>query len=412
MRISTSQQQAQTVQAMLDQQSRLARTQQQIASGQRILVPSDDPTGAKQLLDLGAVVARVEQYQRNAGVAEARLGAEENALRSTTNLLQRVRELAVQANNDTLSEPDRKAIAVEVRERLAELLGVANSQDANGEFLFGGYRATTRPFSVAADGTVTYAGDQGQRQVQIGADRRIATGDSGDAIFQSVRNGNGTFVVDQGANAGTAVADAGTVLDPSAWVPDQYSIEFVTNSAGALAYQVIGAASGQVVPAPPAVAPADAPTYTSGAAINFRGVQLTITGTPAAGDTFSLGPSRKQDIFATLAAFATALETSATVPVARAAQHNGINRALVDLDQALQHIAVVEAGIGGRLNAIDSQRNSNDDERLRTQALLSEVGDLDYAQAITQLNQQQVALSAAQQAYVRVQGLSLFDYLG
>lgn len=412
MRISTSQQQLQTVQAMLDQQSRLARTQQQIASGQRILVPSDDPTGAKQLLDLGAAVDTTSQYQRNADVAEARLGAEENALRSTTNLLQRVRELAVQANNDSLSAPDRKAIAVEVRERLAELVGIANSQDANGEFLFGGYRVTTRPFSVAADGTMAYAGDQGQRQLQIGSDRRIAVGDSGAAVFQAVRNGNGTFVVDQGANAGTAVADAGTVPDPSAWVPDQYSIEFVTNSVGALAYQVIGAAGGQVVPALPAVAPAAAPAYTSGAAINFQGVQLTITGTPAAGDTFSLGPSRNQDIFATLTAFAAALEAPVLAPAARAAQHNAINRTLVDLDRALAHVATTDARVGGRLNVLDSQRTSNADEQLRTQTLLAQVGDLDYAQAITQLNQQQVALSAAQQAYVRVQGLSLFDYLG
>lgn len=412
MRISTSQQQLQTVQTMLDQQSRLARTQQQIASGQRILVPSDDPTGAKQMLDLGAAVTTTTQYQRNADVAEARLGAEENALRATTNLLQRVRELAVQANNDSLSAPDRKAIAVEVRERLAELIGIANSQDANGEFLFGGYRATTRPFSVAADGTVAYAGDQGQRQLQIGSDRRVAVGDSGAAVFQAVRNGNGTFVVDQGANAGTGIAGPGTVLDPAAWVPDQYSIAFVTNGAGQLAYQVSGAVSGQVVPAPPAALPTDAPAYSSGAAINFQGAQVTIEGTPAPGDTFAVAPSSHQDIFATLTAFAAALEVPVLAPAGRAAQHNAVNRTLVDLDQALAHVAATDARIGGRLNALDSQRTSNADEQLRTQTLLAQVGDLDYAQAITQLNQQQTALAAAQQAYLRVQGLSLFDHMG
>lgn len=414
MRISTSQQQLQTVQAMLEQQSRLARTQQQIASGQRILVPSDDPTGAKQMLDLGATIATAGQYQRTADVAEARLGAEGNALQSTTSLLQRVRELAVQANNDTLSAPDRKAIALEVRERLSELVGIANSQDANGEFLFGGYRATTQPFSVAPDGAVVYAGDQGQRQLQIGADRRIAVGDSGAAVFQAVRNGNGTFAIERGANTGTAIVGPGTVLDAATWRanPDQYSITFVTNGAGQLAYQITGAASGQVVPAPPAVAPTDAPAYASGAAIDFQGIQVTLTGTPAVGDTFRVAPSQQQDIFATVAALADALAAPATDPAARAAQHNDIGRALTDLDQALQHIAGVNAGVGGRLNALDSQRASNADELLRTRALLAQVGDLDYAQAITQLNQQQVALSAAQQAYLRVQGLSLFDRMG
>lgn len=414
MRISTNQQQLQSVQAMLEQQSRLARTQLQISTGQRILVPSDDPTGAKQMLDLGATIGTTGQYQRTADVAEARLGAEGNALQSTTSLLQRVRELAVQANNDTLSPSDRKAIAVEVRERLSELVGIANSLDANGEFLFGGYRATTKPFSVAPDGSVVYAGDQGQRQLQIGADRRIAVGDSGAAVFQAVRNGNGTFVIDQGANTETAIADPGTVLDAATWRanPDQYSITFVTNGAGQLAYQVTGATSGAVVPAPPAVAPADAPAYSSGAAINFQGIQVTIAGTPALGDTFTVAPSSNQDIFATVTALANALDAPVLDPAARATQHNHINRALTDLDQALQHIADVNAGVGGRLNALDSQRASNAEELLRTQALLAQVSDLDYAEAITQLNQQQVSLSAAQQAYLRVQGLSLFDRMG
>lgn len=412
MRISTSQQQLQTVQAMLDQQTRLARTQQQIASGQRILTPSDDPTGARQKLDLGAAVATTTQYQRNADAVEERLGAEGNALQSTTALLQRVRELAVQGNNDTLSDQDRQAIAVEVRQRLSELVGIANTRDANGEYLFGGYRSTTQPFSLAADGSVVYAGDQGQRELQVGPDRRIAVGDSGDAVFLAVRNGNGMLTVAQGANSGTGSADPATLTDPSAWVPDQYTISFVTNAAGQLAYQVTGATSGQVVPAPPAAVPAAAPAYTSGAAIGFQGAQITISGTPAPGDTFTVAPSGHQDIFATLTAFATALETPVATPAARAALHNAMSGVLGNLDQALQHISVVNAAVGGRLNALDSQRNTNDDEKLRTQTLLSQVGDLDYAQAITQLNQQQVALSAAQQAYLRTQGLSLFDHMG
>lgn len=412
MRISTNQQQLQTVQAMLDQQSRLARTQQQIASGQRILAPSDDPAGARQMLDLGAAAATTSQYQRNADAVEERLGGESNALQSTTALLQRLRELAVQANNDTLSDQDRKAIATEVRQRLPDLVGIANTRDANGEYLFAGYRSTTQPFSLAGDGSVVYSGDQGQRELQIGPDRRIAVGDSGDAVFQSVRNGNGTFAVAPGANTGTGIADLGTLADPSAWVPDKYTISFVTNGAGQLAYQVTGATSGQVVPALPATVPAAAPAYTSGAAIGFQGAQLTITGTPAPGDTFTLAPSSHQDVFATLTAFATALETPAATPTARAALHNAMNGVLGNLDQALQHISTVNATVGGRLNALDSQRSINDDEKLRTQTLLSQVGDLDYAEAITRLNQQQAALSAAQQAYLRTQGLSLFDHMG
>lgn len=413
MRISTSQMQAQTIRTMLEQQSRLAATQDQIASGRRIQVPSDDPSGAKKILDLEEVLGATEQFQRNADAAEARLGLEENALSGVVNVLHRVRELAIRANNSHLSPADRESIAAEARERIDELLGIANTQDANGEFLFAGYQTGTRPFATAADGSVTYAGDQGQRQLQIGPERRVAVGDSGDDVFRRIRNGNGTFVVEHGANSGTGTIGPGTVTDSATWKAGQdvYTIEFVTNSAGELAYQITGATNGQIVPAPPAVAPDDAPAYQAGAAIDFQGIQVTIDGEPQVGDTFTVRPSGYQDIFSTVNDLIAALEAPAEDPAGKASFHNDMSRFLGDLDQALDHFVAIEARVGGRLNAIDSQRDINEDMLYRSEKLLSETADLDLAEAVTRLNRQRVALEAAQQAYVRVQGLSLFNFL-
>lgn len=183
MRISTSQFFQQSVESMLARQRELAQTQQQVASGKRIQRPSDDPSAAVRVLDLKEAAQRLAQYQRNADAATARLAQEETALIGIEDLLQRVRELAVRAANDTLSDVDRRAVAAEIREHRDNFLQLANSRDANGEYLFAGFQSQTRPFSFDAGGALDYAGDSGQRKLQIGDSREVAVGDPG-TIFQ------------------------------------------------------------------------------------------------------------------------------------------------------------------------------------------------------------------------------------
>lgn len=413
MRISTSQQYERSVRAMLDQQAQVARTQAQISSGQRIEVPSDDPAGARRILALQEEITGLEQYQRNGDAAAARLGLAETAIDSTVDVLQRVRELALSANSAVLSDSDRAAIAVEMRARVDELLGIANTRDAGGDYLFSGYRTETAPFSRSPAGPVVYSGDQGRRELQIGPRDKIALVDPGSAVFGAIPNGNGSFVVQSGSNAGSGVIDPGVVTDPGVWQAsaDIYTLSFVTNAAGELAYQVSGASVGQVLPPLPAVAPADAPAYVAGADIEFGGVRVAVTGAPAVGDSFTLQPSAQQDLFETLDRLIAALEAPAGTASARADFANALNRGLSEVDQALDHLVAEQSQLGARLNLLDSHRELNQDLLLRSRKLLSDTADLDLAEAITRLNREQAALSAAQQAYVRVQGLSLFDYL-
>ena len=139
MRVSTAQVFRQSVDAMLERQRELTQTELQVASGKRIQRPSDDPSAAVRVLDLQEAQQRLAQYQRNADVATARLEQEETALIGIGNLLQRVRELAVQGANGTLSAEDRGAIAVEVREHMDGYLQLANTRDPNGEYIFAGF---------------------------------------------------------------------------------------------------------------------------------------------------------------------------------------------------------------------------------------------------------------------------------
>jgi flagellar hook-associated protein 3 FlgL len=193
MRISTGMMQRLAVDAMLDRQTDLSKTQLQLASGKRILTPADDPTGTTQVLRINQQIDLNTQYQSNGDRALSRLQVEEGALTAAGDTMQRLRELAVQALNDSTGADGRANIATEVRQRLEALLDFANSKDGSGEYLFSGYQGNTRPFVDAGGGTYNWNGDQGQRKLQISETRQVATSDSGIDIFVDLNfSGGGT----------------------------------------------------------------------------------------------------------------------------------------------------------------------------------------------------------------------------
>ncbi len=398
MRISTNQIFNSGVDAIQDQQAKVSKTSLQMATGKRILAPSDDPTGAVQSLELGTTIATTQQYQKNAVLAEQRLNLEESIFESLSVSVQRVRELTIQGNNDTQTEEDRRFIAAEIWERLDELLGLANTRDANGEYIFAGYQSQTQPFAPNGVGGFDYFGDNGQRFLQISADRQIAIGDSGDSVFRQIPNGNGTFATqDNLANSGTGVIDPGAVIDPSAWIPDTYTLNFTAPDQ----YEIRDGGGGLV----------QIGTYTSGASISFNGIQTNISGVVQTGDSFTISPSVSQDIFTTYQNLITALEGPSYTDVDRARFHNAINRVLVDLDQAAENVLDTRTTIGARLNVLETQNDTNEGSVLSLQEVLSEIQDLDYAEAVSRLQLQLAGLQAAQQTYIKTQRLSLFDYL-
>lgn len=378
-------------------QSTLSRTQQQISSGRRIVSPSDDPVGAAHVLELTRGLEETGQYQRNGEIARNRLSLEEESLVGVGNILQRARELALQANNASQSDETRGFMAVELREMQEQLVQIANSQDAAGQYLFAGYQSRTEPFVRNAAG-FQYLGDQGQRLVQIGEGRQVADGDPGSEVFQMIRIGNGVFsTAANAANTGTGVINTGSVIDPTALVPDTYAVNFVTPTD----YEVRDSGGGLVASG----------VYADGDAISFNGMQFEISGQPATGDSFTVAPAINQDMFTTLENLASALEAQTLNDTGRAHLHNDINDGLANLDRAIGQVLEIRTRVGTRLSTIESQRDLNEGIELQLAQTLSAVQDLDYAEALTSLNQQLAVLEAAQQTFVRVQGLSLFDSL-
>jgi len=151
--------------------------------------------------------------------------------------------------------------------------------------------------------------------------------------------------------------------------------------------------------------------FEPGEAIRFDGIEVTITGVPADGDSFVLERSRPQSVFVTLQNLIDALESGGDNVIDRARVHNAIGRAIADLDQAQENVLRVRAEVGARLYAIEAELDTNENALLELKSAVSKIEDLDYAKAVSEFNLQLVGLQAAQQSYVRIQGLSLFNLL-
>jgi flagellar hook-associated protein 3 FlgL len=383
--------------AMQQLQAALDHTQRQISSGRRILTPSDDPLASARSVEIRESIGRLEQFDRNANMANNRLLQEESSLGSVNNVLQRVRELALQANNATQNSESRQLIAIEMRQRLDELVQLANQKDGSGNYVFSGNLESTTPVTRMG-GSFTYNGDQGQRFIQIGEGRQIADGDSGAAVFFKIRSGNGSFITSPAAtNAGSGVLGPGSVVDPSVWDQDQYTVRFIDPAN----YEVLDSGGGIVSTA----------TFQDGDTLAFRGIEFSLKGQPEAGDEFTVAPSPYQDVFSMVEQLATALESGAPGSASLAAMNNAVNAGLQNIDQAIGNVLDVRVAIGSRLSAIESQVDSNGAFKLNYQGALAGIEDLDYAEVLSRLSLQVTTLEAAQQSFIRTQSLSLFNYL-
>ncbi len=431
MRVSTGMIYSAGVASMQKQTASLLHTQQQLASGRRILTPADDPVAAARALGVEQAKGTNALYQTNQKTASETLGMEESRLAAVGNLIANVRTLAVQGGDGALSDTDRRSISAELRQRFDELLGYANATDGSGQYQFSGYMGDTKPFSGSVSTGVTYAGDDGQRQQQVSASRQVAVSDSGNDVFMRIRNGNGSFVTSVNvANAGTGVVDAGTVTDPALWNVAGNSKDFTvrfdvdsTINPPLTTYDLVDNASGNslLTGAPAAGSGPYARTFTPGQAIVLKsqgaepafdyGAQFILSGRPADGDTFDLDASTSQSLFATLGNLINALETSTGNVPANTLLANRIGFALTDLDQAQDNLLRVRSGIGARMNEIESLAGAGEDLNLNYAQTLSRLQDVDYAEAITRLTQQQGYLEAAQKSFMNVSGLSLFNYV-
>jgi len=270
---------------MVDANSALIKTAEQLSSGKRVLNPSDDPVASTKIMQLTNDLANAKQYQKNISIAENNLVLEEASLDSIGNLIQRVQELAVQAGNTaTLSTGEYKAIAAEIDARTDELVNLLNSQNANGDYIFGGYKSREAPFTGSAASGFQYNGDEGQQFIKVANNTVIESSDSGKTIFVDIESAHPTVhTYASAANQSDPPVSisVGQIIDQDVFndfYPQDMVISFSADNAVVPAgknFTVTERSTGRVVVANQ--------RYVPGQQIDIQGARFRISGNPVSG---------------------------------------------------------------------------------------------------------------------------------
>jgi len=398
-RISTGMMFNQSVSLMLAKQAKLNHLENQIATGSKIVSAKDDPVSAGAAVGLDRVVAGLEQLGKNANNVQNRLGMQENALAQVNDLMSRAVELSIQANSPVPKSSDLKAIVSELKTIQQSLLSLANSKDGSGRYLFGGNNDADAPFLLTG-GSVSYTGDQSQRQVEVAPGQLVSDALPGSDIFMRIRTGDGTVDASaSAANTGSGLLTSVSRDGTGAWAGGSLTMHFT--DAGEGAYEVLDA-GGAVV---------GTGTHAAGEDIVVAGVRLRIEGKPAAGDAFNVGDAETRDIFSTLDKLVSALETDPSTDSDRAALQNTLQSSIRDITRASENMIDARAKGGAQLAAIDSAASARESTAVTVKSTLSTMRDLDYADAIGQYKLESAALQAAQTIFSQMQSMSLFNMI-
>lgn len=170
----------------------LYRLQQELSTGKRLRFPSDDPVQASQALRLDSTIQRQEQFLRNVEDAQSWVRFGDARLQEIMDLITEIDSLALRADNDDQTEQDRQGAALEIDQKLEQLLNLANSR-YNGKYVFGGHQTLSAPFTEVRNDagriisvSASEATIEGGIYRQISEDERLRINIPGNLLFQPV----------------------------------------------------------------------------------------------------------------------------------------------------------------------------------------------------------------------------------
>ncbi|QYJ98904.1 flagellar hook-associated protein FlgL [Shewanella alkalitolerans] len=403
MRISTAQMFNQNINSVLNKQSATSKIIDQIASGKRVNTAGDDPVAAIGIDNLNQQNALVDQFMKNIDYATNRLALTESKLGSAETLASSMKDQMLRTINGSLNASDRQTIANEMKSSLEELLSIANSKDESGNYLFSGNKTSTKPFAFDATGQVVYSGDSGIRQAIVASDVTIGTNLPGDSAFMKAANPLGDFSVNYlPGQTGDIYVESAKITDPIGHVPvapEQYTFDFADNGAGGLDLTVTDSAGTAQVFA----------NFDASSPVSVNGIEVTIDGTPAAGDSFTLSPQTEVSIFETINQAIALLDDPSKANTPQG--DSELAQLLNQMNSGMQQIDFDRGIAGNDLKRAESYLSTHTEEKLVNSSALSLLEDLDFAEAITELEKQQVALNAASSVFSKVGSTTLFDYI-
>ncbi|WP_269517639.1 flagellar hook-associated protein FlgL [Alteromonas sp. BMJM2] len=407
MRITTNQIYDQNVRSIMNNQTELSKTQEQLASGKRIIAPSDDPVGAAKVLRLTEEVDELTQFQRNNDLVTGSLEQQEAVLTNITNSINRARTLVVQSGNGILADPDKRAIGAELEQIKLEVLDLMNTQDADGNYLYAGYQSANQAFSfnpASTGNAVSFAGDAGVSFIQLSNSSKIQSTSNGYDVFENVLSRFKFSVTGSavGNLESATVKEQGTFdtffdknFDPVNAANNNYRVNFLAGGQAELVNQGTGAV-------------VDTVGFTSGQPFTIKGMQFEATAVAGDSIDFSLDTPEKKSMAQAIHEIQEILLDST---IDNGALQESIADALVGLDNGLERISLERASIGSRLNIAESSYETNLDMEIAAKAARSSIQDVDYAEASTKFAQQETALNAALATFPKITNLSLFNFI-
>lgn len=392
--------------SIAQQEAQLNSLQQQISSGVSVSTPDQGPVAYETATIGNDQISALARDTTTQADIQSQLGNVDNVYQSVAALFDNTQSVLEQALNGTTSAANMRSLAGQVSSAAQQLVGLGNTTGTNGTYLFGGSRGNVQPFQTAQGGSVQYLGDGGQSQAAISADSSASTIANGDVFMGGLAGDGFASVSAASANTGTGVLLSQGVATPAAAAAFQaqsspITLSFAAGGAG-LTYTATQAGN----PVPLQTGP-----VTAGMNLQLGGVDFQMSGTPAAGDSFTVSPSRPQSAFALLQGIAATLSSTGNTPAQSAQTSQQLNQDLASLSQYQQTVVTAQAQNGVALQAVSNAGTSDTNQSTALQSAVQSAVGVNTATVIAQLDQTTTALEAAMKAFGSVQSLSLFNYV-
>lgn len=368
MRVSTSMMFQTTSSQISKLQAEKFKTEQQVTQNQKVLVPSDDPVASARALNLSQTDALNTQYTTTRNNARSSLDNVSSKLSQVNELFIDVRTKVISAANGSYSSKERVNMASELQEQLDQLVGYANETDSQGDYLFSGFKYTTKPFDKDENGNIVYNGDQGERTLQVDSGRQLGISLPGSSIFQG--NGEDAFKTMQ-----ELITALSTPTTEEANNADAKNAEALPE------YVTYKAAQDQL----------DAADLLDP---NYSTLQLQAN---QAKEAWNIAEANRTPVAGSLKDLYSKLGVAGT-----------------RIDNLIDNVGKYTADIGSRQKELDSLDNVG---LIKTENYRTEANNLlgrnasDWADSVSQLSLQSAYLEAAQQVFSSASKMSLFNYL-
>ncbi|RJG48995.1 flagellar hook-associated protein FlgL [Motilimonas pumila] len=411
MRISTNQIFISSTANMSSSTSAIVKTQNQLTSGQKYQLASEDPTGFAKTNRLTEVIEANQQYLKNSTLVTGALSVEESTLDKIQVAIDRVRTLAVSVNNGSLSHQERLSVATEVEGIQQEIFDLMNSKNASGDYIFSGSKSSVQSFvKDPVTGRYEFQGDGNTNGIQISTSVFVQQGDSGLTLFEQIParlTATGNVIAGPAVNLNVSITsqeqfDAYHKANYDFANPGNSQLRVVTTAGTPDTFEIQDSAGLPLVP--PVTG-----NFVPGEPINFAGMEITLDGGPGNTATIDLDPPKNENVLNHLEDFKTALRDPNIT-------QEQLQPVLKDVSIGLKNTAdsalSTMGEIGARINTIRRVESSNSSFDVLNQEARARLSETDYAEASAKLAQQEMAMQVAYSTFSKVTNLSLFDYVG